>query len=91
MSAAANVLRVAKTARSLTELVRIATGEPRADAVPHPPDAGITVWASPDCANFIAVCNENSATNASLWGLKTRTTGEGGVEMVGVYLPKNWQ
>ena len=48
MSAAANALRVAKTAPSLTELVRIATGEPRADTAPHPPDADVTVWVSRD-------------------------------------------
>jgi len=38
MSAAANALRVAKTTPSLAELVRIATGEPKADAAPDVPD-----------------------------------------------------
>ena len=43
MSAAANALRVARTAPSLDELVRIATGEPKADAVPDVPDRDATV------------------------------------------------
>ena len=43
MSAAANALRVAKTAPSLAELVRIATGEPKADAAPDVPDLNAAV------------------------------------------------
>ncbi len=35
MLAAANALRVARTAPSLAELVRIATGEPKVDAAPN--------------------------------------------------------
>ena len=48
MSAAANALRVAKMAPSLTELVRIATGEPKADVVQHQPDEDVRVRASHD-------------------------------------------
>ena len=47
MSAAANALRVAKTAPSLEELVRIATGEPKADAAPDVPEQDAAVRGRP--------------------------------------------